>query len=110
LLLDMLAGGLSGAPCSRPEIGPRSANAVLFVLLDPALFTGADHFRAEITNLAANVRSCPRAAGAGPITLPGGPERAARMRRREEGVPLDEGTWGQLTELAGRLGVAVPKE
>jgi len=38
LLLDMLAGGLSGAPCSRPEIGPRSANAVVFLLLDSGHF------------------------------------------------------------------------
>jgi uncharacterized oxidoreductase len=109
LVLDMLAGGLSGAPCSRPEIGPRSANAVLFVLLSPAAFAGADHFRTEVTTLAANVRSCPPVPG-GTITLPGGPERAARARRLREGVPLDEGSWGQLTELARRLGVDPPEE
>jgi LDH2 family malate/lactate/ureidoglycolate dehydrogenase len=42
------------------------------------------------------------------IQLPGDPERRERERRLREGVPLDEGTWGQLVELAGRLGVAVP--
>src|SRR6516165_9490810 len=44
LLLDMFAGGLSGAPCSRPDLGPRSANAVLFLVFDGARFAGADHF------------------------------------------------------------------
>ena len=108
LLLDMLAGGLSGAPCSRPEIGPRSANAVLFLVLDAAQFSGTDHFLNETTTLAENVRSCPRAEGAGPITLPGDPERRERAKRSVAGIRLDDGTWGQLTGLAQKYGVAIP--
>jgi uncharacterized oxidoreductase len=108
LLLDMLAGGLSGAPCSRPEIGPKSANAAFFLLIEPARFAGADHFRTEVTALAENVRSCPRAEGVAAVSLPGDPERRARAERAAGGVPLDAGTWGQLVEAAGRLGVAVP--
>jgi uncharacterized oxidoreductase len=110
LLLDMLAGGLSGAPCSRPEMTPKSANAVFFLLFDPARFAGADHFRTEVTTLADNVRSCPRAEGVAAVSLPGDPERRARAQRRAEGVRLDDGTWGQLADLARRLGVAVPEQ
>jgi uncharacterized oxidoreductase len=109
LLLDMLAGGLSGAPCSRPEIGPLSANGVLFVLLDPASFAGAEHFRTEVTTLAENVRSCPRAEGVAALSLPGDPERHERARRGAEGLRLDDGTWGQLTDLARRLNVEPPR-
>src|SRR5262249_33445839 len=108
LLLDMLAGGLSGAPCSRPEIGPVSGNAVVFVLFDPARFAGAGHFRTEITKLAAHTRSSPPAPPGATVQLPGDPERRARQQRLREGIVLDEGTWGQLTELAARLGVALP--
>jgi uncharacterized oxidoreductase len=108
LLLDMLAGGLSGAPCSNPEIGPRSANAVVFLVIDPTCFFGADHFLREVTALAESVRGVTQVAGASPITLPGDPERRTRQRRRRDGIPLDDGTWGQLVELAGRLGVATP--
>jgi uncharacterized oxidoreductase len=107
LLLDLLVGGLSGGPCSNPEIEPRSANAVFFVLLDSTQFAGMDHFRHEIFTLAANVRACPALPGAA-IMLPGDPERASRRRRAAEGIPLDEGSWEQLTELARRLGVEVP--
>jgi LDH2 family malate/lactate/ureidoglycolate dehydrogenase len=42
------------------------------------------------------------------ITLPGDPERRERERRLREGITLDDGTWAQLGEVAGRLGVAVP--
>lgn len=108
LLLDMLAGGLSGAPCSRPEIGSRSANAVVFVLLDPARFFGAEHFLREVGDLAGNVRGSTPVREGDEITLPGGPERRTRQIRLAEGVPLDDGTWGQLVELAGKLGVPVP--
>jgi len=108
LLLDMLAGGLSGGPCSHPSFGPRAANAVLFLVFCPEQFFGAGHFVHEVTTLAASVRACPRAEGTGEITLPGDPERRTRQARRAQGVPLDDGTWGQLVDVARGLGVAVP--
>jgi uncharacterized oxidoreductase len=107
LLLDMLVGGLSGAPCSRPEIGPRTANAVLFLLFDSEHFAGAQHFAKEITDLAANVRGSKPMAGA-TVTLPGDPERRERARRSADGLHLDDGTWGQLIKLASELKVTSP--
>lgn len=107
LVLDMLAGGLTGASCSRPDVTPRSANAVVFVLFDPERFAGIGHFRQEITDLVANVRNSPARAGA-TVTLPGDPERTTREARRRQGITIDDGTWGQLTELAAKLGVSVP--
>jgi uncharacterized oxidoreductase len=109
LLLDMLAGGLSGGPCSNPQAPPLAANAVLFVLFDPRHFAGEQHFQSEVSNLAANVRSCPPAEGAPPIQLPGDPERRERARRTAAGITLDDGTWGQLAAVAGRLGVPLPE-
>src|SRR5262245_20817366 len=108
LMLDIFAGGLSGAPCSHPETPLRVGNAVLFVVIDIDKFAGAGHFLHEVGRLSAAVRECPRAAGVSEIILPGDPERKARERRRREGIPLDDGTWGQLTALAKRLGVSVP--
>jgi uncharacterized oxidoreductase len=42
------------------------------------------------------------------ITLPGDPERNTRLQRKEHGITLDDGTWGQLSALAERLQVALP--
>jgi len=108
LLLDMFTGGLSGAPCSTPGAPNLSANAVLFIVLDVNQFAGGAHFIKEVTSLAANVRNSPKAEGVQEITLPGDPERRAKAIRLKEGIPLDDGTWGQLTKLALTLGVAVP--
>jgi uncharacterized oxidoreductase len=109
LVLDLLAGGLSGGPCSRPEIGPRSANAVVFILFDPARFVGMAHFEREIHDLIVNVRSSPPTTAGATIQLPGDPERQAREKRLKTGIPIDEGTWSQLVALAGKLGVQPPE-
>lgn len=109
MLLDMLAGGLSGGPCSTPGLESRSANAVFFLLVNPAMFAGTDHFLGETTRLAGNVKDCPRAEGfLGNIILPGEMESAEREKRRVNGITLDDGTRGQLEELARSLGVVTP--
>jgi uncharacterized oxidoreductase len=108
LLLDMLVGGFSGAPCSTPGLPNMSGNAVFFLVLDINQFAGAEHFLKEVSGLAGNVKSCPKAEGAPDIMTPGEPERRSCAQRRQSGIPLDDGTWKQLTSLAERLKVAAP--
>lgn len=108
LLLDMFAGGLSGAPCSRPGLPLQVANAVVFIVIDGNLFAGKDHFLREVTDLAENVRTCPRAEGVQEIQLPGDPERKERARRKAAGISLDDGTWSQLVGVAEKMKVKVP--
>jgi LDH2 family malate/lactate/ureidoglycolate dehydrogenase len=79
----------------------------LFLLLDPNQFAGAEHFLREVTGLGTNVRTCPLADGATEIQLPGDPERREAARRRK-GIPLDDGTWGQLRKKAMALRVDMP--
>ncbi len=107
-LLDIFAGALSGGQCSHPDVTPRSANAVFFLVLDVTNFAGQDHFMNEVQRLCEQVRSCPRAAGVSEIKLPGDPERQERGRRRGAGITLDDGTWKQLVEAAKALGVTPP--
>jgi LDH2 family malate/lactate/ureidoglycolate dehydrogenase len=108
LLLDMFVGGFSGAPCSAPNRPNLSANAVFFLVLDIAQFAGAEHFLTEVTALAQNIRACPKADGTQDILLPGDPERRSKAQRLQTGIPLDDGTWGQLAKLAQKLNVALP--
>lgn len=108
LLLDMFAGGLSGAKCSHPDAPNLSANAVFFLVMDVDSFAGAEHFLNEVSGLAENIRACPRVEGVQEIILPGDPERREKQKRSQTGLTLDDGTWGQLVELAGQLKVKVP--
>jgi LDH2 family malate/lactate/ureidoglycolate dehydrogenase len=109
LILDLLAGGLSGGRCSNPEAPlPGVGNTVLFVLLDIEHFGGAEHFLRESGCLAQFVRDTPRATGVTAITLPGDPERQCRAQRSVQGIPISDGTWSLLVKLAGELSVAMP--
>ena len=108
LVLDMLAGGLSGGKTCHEGSPPARGNALLFLLLDPARFAGRETLLAEATGVARFVRSSPTAEGVDRITLPGDPERAALEARSNGGVPISDGHWAKLAELAGELGVALP--
>lgn len=109
LLLDVLAGGLSGGQCTRKD-APLAAvgNSVVFVLFDIDHFGGREHFCQESGALAAWVRSSPTAEGVSAIILPGDPERLTRQKRLVEGIPIADGVWTQLAKLAGELKVASP--
>lgn len=109
LLLDLLAGGLSGGRCSNPDDPlPGVGNTVLFTVFDPAAFGGLDCFLAAADGLTAYVRSCPPADPACPITLPGDPERTSRAARGNAGIPIPDGTWTLLAKSAAELNVPLP--
>jgi uncharacterized oxidoreductase len=110
LVIDMLAGGLSGGLCARPNPDPPLGNDAVFIVLDPDRFGGTDHFLAQVTGVATHVRACPTAEGVREILLPGDPEQRTLAHRSVHGIPLDDGNWKQLVDLATTLGVAVPIE
>jgi len=109
LLLDFLCGGLSGGACSNPIFPlPGAGNAAVFVLFNPALFGGTDHFLKEADGLSSYVRSCPTVPSVEAITLPGDPERNAKAKRSIEGIPIPDGTWELIAKTARELNVPLP--
>ena len=107
LVLDMLAGGLTGGTSSHPGAPAARGNNIVFLLLDPARFAGRDALVAQSTQLAEYVRGTPRAPGVDAILLPGDPERLTLTRRSAEGIPIEDAHWSRLTDLAARLRVSV---
>ncbi len=109
LILDMLAGGLTGGrSCFEGAPMPPRGNNVVFLLLDPEHFAGSDALLREATGVAGFVRGTPRSDGVDAITLPGDPERKVLAQRSAYGIPIDDGHWAKLVELAKGLGVEVP--
>ena len=111
LIMDLLAGGLSGGRCSHAQAPPFGGigNNVTFLALDPTRFAGQDAVVGQATQLAEYIRATPRAEGVDSIVLPGDPERAYLERRRSSrGIPLDDSHWAKLSDLANRLNVEVP--
>jgi uncharacterized oxidoreductase len=108
LVIDALTGGLSGGQSAHPNPEPALGNDVVFILISPARFGGTDHFAKQVAGLSAYVRSCPTADGVKEILLPGDPERRTLADRSAKGIPIDDGNWKQLADLAAKLGATVP--
>jgi len=110
LMVEVMTGALSGGVCARAVPANQIGNCVFMMVLDPAHFGGADHFRREVSELIEFVRGCPLVDGADRITLPGDPERQTLARSSAEGIIFDEGNWSKLAQLAAELGVPLPSE
>lgn len=109
LMIEILTGALSGGVCAREKTYPKKGNCVFMLLMDPAGFGGAEHFRGEVDQLVEYIRGCPRIPGVERILLPGDPERMTYAKRNSTGIALDDENWAQLTKLAAKLGIAVPQ-
>ncbi len=108
LMVEILAGALSGGVCVREVPITQNGNCAFMLVLDPDGLGGAEHFAKEVAGLTAFVRSCPTIEGTSEILLPGDPERRALADRSQRGIPLDDGNWNALVTLAGQLEVAAP--
>ena len=78
-------GGPAGGAQRRGHKRPASSaagNAFTIMALDPAVFVGEEHFRADAAALVAWVKSLRLAPGFGEINVPGELERRERQRRR----------------------------
>ena len=99
LIVDLLGGALTGV-----GYGGASANAFLFIAVDPERFVGLGPFEGELASLLDYVKQPPYAEGFDEILTPGEPERR-RMAERRDGIPLDDETWRQIAEAAASVGV-----
>lgn len=108
-MIEMLCGGLSGGECSHPNPPPPVGNCAFFLTIDPDRLGGREHLVREVLQLEEFVRGTPRIDGVERITLPGDPERRTLAERRAAGIPLDDGNWNALAQLAAELHVPLPE-
>jgi uncharacterized oxidoreductase len=104
LMIDILAGALSGAGCCRPEKVP-ARDGVLLIALDVEQFTDRVRFYQQVGELIAYIKSCPSAPGFSEVFVPGELEFREAELRRQEGISIDDNIWHKFTVLATRFGV-----
>jgi len=104
-MIEMLCGTLSGGQCAYANPPKPIGNAAFFIVINPQRYAGFEHLKSEIEGLEDYVRTVPRIEGVEEILLPGDPERRILAARRSSGIPLDDGNWNALADLAGELGV-----
>ena len=100
----LIAPFLEGAPDSRQHM-----QNGLVIAIDIAQFGDVGDYAREVDRLADAIKSLPRAEGVDEILVPGERGDGVLEQRRKTGIPLPDGTWKRLEEVATRLGVAMPK-
>lgn len=108
LMVEIMAGALSGGVCIREKPINQNGNCVFMQVFDTRQLGGGGRFAEEVAGLVEFVKACPRIDGVDEILLPGDPERRTLRERQARGIPLDDGNWRALVELATKLGVALP--
>lgn len=106
LVTDLLAGALSGAGCTG-NADARFGNAAFLLVVAVEHFVETESFCREVEGFSAFLKASPPASPAGEVFLPGEIEAASRQRRLAEGVFVEEETWKQIEDWAGRLGTTL---
>jgi len=85
--------------------GAQGGAKVFFLAIDTNVF--GDGAPAAASSVFEKVRATPPADGFDQVLIPGEPERRSADRRRKEGIPVAEDTWGAVTKTAAELGVSL---
>jgi LDH2 family malate/lactate/ureidoglycolate dehydrogenase len=105
LLVDVMAGALSGAGCSTGAETELEGNGVFIQIVDPIMFGPLRQFEDQVEALVAMLKGSKKAPDTAEISIPG--ERAAKERRirEQEGIPVDLPTRRQLVDIMDELGI-----
>lgn len=104
LVVEVLAGILSGAGAAGPTPGP-VLNGVFLLVIQVERFLPLEAFTRQVAELAAWVKSARPAPGVPEVLVPGEPEARTERARRAAGIPVEEETWRQIEAIAAELGV-----
>jgi ureidoglycolate dehydrogenase (NAD+) len=112
LLFECLTGIMAGTPvlarlASGPESRRHAQNATV-IAVNISTFRPLNEFRHDIAALAEEIRNLPRRQGYDHLLLPG--ERGGRNaeERLRTGIPIDDGTWSKLCDVAMSIGIRPP--
>ena len=104
LMIELLAGALTGSGCAGPPPRPVN-NGMLSVYLKPGAFAGEDAFAAEARSYVEFFKSAKPALDGDEVLVPGEPERRMRAKREAEGIPLAEEAWNIILAAGERVGL-----
>lgn len=106
LACELLAGVLTGGGVMQGDLPNHGVkNGMFSILLDPARFGDMGWMQQEMQTLVGWVKSSPPRPGVEEVMVAGEPERKARGRRLEDGIPVDANTWQELVQSAQNVGV-----
>lgn len=103
LVIELLAGALTGAGCAGQS--ERPGNGILLLSVDVKQFVTLEFFYDEVEALLEFVRTAGPPGGNQGVWLPGEQEQQRRAAAVRDGVQLDRATWEELLASGRRVGL-----
>ncbi len=113
LMCEILCAVLSGGALATAVGGTylfdkKMDTSQMFLAIDAGRFLPLDELQHRMESLVAEVKETPPARGFDEVLVAGEPEWRVEAERLEHGIPIDAGTWSELTRLAAEFGVDLP--
>ncbi len=108
IVTDLLAGALTTGRSSDPT-DAILRNNMLSIYIAPGVYDPSGGVMREAARLVEWVKGSPPATPERPVLAPGEVERATKVRRLRDGIPLDETTWRNLLDAAASVGVDISR-
>jgi uncharacterized oxidoreductase len=105
VIIEMLAGALTGGSCTNPKNASRVANGMLSILIDRSFFGSETAFFDEVQRFIEFVKSSRTVTENGEILMPGEMESRTKAQRLAEGIEIDDVTWEQIYATSQKLNV-----
>jgi LDH2 family malate/lactate/ureidoglycolate dehydrogenase len=108
LLIDILAGALTGAGCASAR-EHESQHGAFMIAINIEGFTPQEKFLERVEEFLSKIKETPAVAGVERVMVPGEPEFEAMEARRVKGIPIPEKICHSLFNLAKETGLNLGK-
>jgi LDH2 family malate/lactate/ureidoglycolate dehydrogenase len=105
VMIELLARGLCGVDPTQSH--PIGQNGPLILALNIPFLGPEAQFYGAAERLREQVTACAPMPGFDSVLAPGDPERHARQRRIEAGIPIPQTTWDAIMALAAEWNVSI---
>jgi 3-dehydro-L-gulonate 2-dehydrogenase len=102
LFAALLSGGLTTAEIDRAGFGSCGRCCQVFIAIDPLKFNSAGFVENAINETIQQIKLSQKAEGVNEIYYPGEQSLKTRKENIEMGIPVDDGVWVKVKELAGK--------
>lgn len=106
VMIDVLCGVLTNSGVTRTDL-PRGANGVWMYFINVESMIDQSDYNQWIEKYIPHITGAKLRPGFDKIYMPGEIERLRKEERSQNGVPIPDETWRQISELAERLNVSL---
>jgi len=100
LFSALLSGGLTTAKIDKADLGSCGSCCQVFIAIDPLKFNSAAFVENVIQETIQQIKTSEKAEGVNQIYYPGEQSLKTRKENLEIGIPVDDGVWAKVKELA----------